>query len=412
MARILHAAMAIMSDGRRIDFAARRPNPLTIAFTALWFAGWLFLLALTIVDYARFGSVPLFSVVMFFVAGPPVGLALLWATLGERESFIVSPAEVRIIRWVGPFRLQRAISAPTVTGLRTVSVTRERLFDLIAARKFYSGGCGSIAIDTSDRTFSVGHTLPAADAAPVTTEISRVLPQLGTRSSEPGKPRRRAIDYAAGFMTAAMIGFAIKAPTHLLITDRPICFYDDRVVPRDPIDVSRIHPAGRVLLVPIEDFPIDRAMDIAAHFRQKFGIPIDVAPVVAWPADAYVESRRQMNSAAMLARLESTYARTETPVIVIGLTTRDMFNPEVNWTYVFSYRRDNRLAVVSPTRMDRGCMGLFQASEDRVTARLRKMVGKNIGIMYFGLGLSGDPRSMLYAQIGGPQELDAMSELF
>ena len=45
-------------------------------------------------------------------------------------------------------------------------------------------------------------------------------------------------------------------------------------------------------------------------------------------------------------------------------------------------------------------------------ARLRKMVGKNIGIMYFGLEMSADPASMLYANIGGPQELDAMSEQF
>ena len=62
--------------------------------------------------------------------------------------------------------------------------------------------------------------------------------------------------------------------------------------------------------------------------------------------------------------------------------------------------------------MDRGCMGVFEADDGRVMARLRKMVGKNIGIMYFGLEMSADPASMLYSNIGGPQELDAMSEQF
>ena len=122
-----------------------------------------------------------------------------------------------------------------------------------------------------------------------------------------------------------------------------------------------------------------------------------------------------------------------------SLTTRDMLNPgeqsgasrdgraerrelvgvqgsptiqQVNWRYVFSYRRKNRMAVVSPARMERGCMGVFAADEERIMARLRKMVGKNIGIMYFGLSASNDPVSMLYADIGGPQELDAMSDLF
>ena len=119
-----------------------------------------------------------------------------------------------------------------------------------------------------------------------------------------------------------------------------------------------------------------------------------------------------MNSALMLTRLEETYAAANSPVIAIALTTRDMFNSEVNWRYVFSYRRNNRIAVVSPARMERGCMGVFAADEERIMARLRKMVGKNIGIMYFGLDASNDPISMLYANIGGPQELDAMSELF
>jgi hypothetical protein len=57
-------------------------------------------------------------------------------------------------------------------------------------------------------------------------------------------------------------------------------------------------------------------------------------------------------------------------------------------------------------------MGLWPADDVRLTARLRKMVGKNIGIMYFGLDMSSDPLSMLYANIGGPQELDAMSNRF
>ena len=105
---------------------------------------------------------------------------------------------------------------------------------------------------------------------------------------------------------------------------------------------------------------------------------------MAWPDDAYVPARRQMNSAVMLARLEEMYGAVDGPVTAIGLTTRDMFNPEVEWNYVFSYR-EKRMAVVSPARMDRGCMGVFPADERRIDARLRKMVGKNIGILYFGL---------------------------
>jgi predicted Zn-dependent protease len=397
--------------GRRIDFPRARPRLLTIAFTLLWLCGWLFLLALTALDYRRFGSLHLSAIVLLGLAWPPVGLALLWAASGKRESLIVSPLELRIIRWAGPFKLQSSISASAVIGLRTVVVPRTFFPDFNAVSKFYSGGRGVIAIDTTGRTFSVGHTLTAGAAGLIIEEISRFLPQLGTRSREAVIPRRRAIDYAAGFMTLAMIRFAVELPARLAIIDRPICFYDENIVPRHPIDVSGMHPGGRVVLVPIDDFPADRAAAIAERFRTTLGIAIEVAPAVPWPAGAYDESRRQMNSAAMLTRLESTYATAGASVVAIGLTTRDMFNPEVSWAYVFSYR-GNRVAVVSPARMDRGCMGLVQASDDRIMARLRKMVGKNIGILYFGLDMSTDPASMLYSQIGGPQELDAMSERF
>jgi predicted Zn-dependent protease len=257
----------------------------------------------------------------------------------------------------------------------------------------------------------VGHTFPAEAASQVIEQIRHFIPQLTTPAFGIAL-RRRTHDYVTGFMTVSLIGFAVTMPARVLLTDRPICFYDDSVVPRRPIDVSRIRPDSRVYLVPIEDFPVDRANAIAEHFRATFGVAIEVAPAVEWPEDAYVERRRQMNSARMLTRLESIYGTPESHDVAIGLTTRDMFNPEVNWSYVFSYRGDNRVAVVSPARMDRGCMGLVQADDDRIMARLRKMVGKNIGILYFGLGMSADPASMLYANIGGPQELDAMSELF
>lgn len=406
-----HFSYDPVSQGHRVDFPAGRPRVLTIAFTVLWFAGWLFLLVLLALDYLRFRTLNVAGIALLVLAGVPVALAVLWVAFGKRESLIVTPFELRIYRWAGPMRLSRSISAATIVGVRALAVPSRLLSDFLAAREFYGAGSGSIAIDTPRRTFSVGHALPPGAGGQLIEQIRYFIPQLTTRASEAAPPRRTT-DYLAGFMTVSLIGFAVTTPARLLITDRPICFHDDSVMPRQPIDVSRLRPAGRVYLVPIDDFPIDRAAAIAERFRTKFGVAIEVAPRLAWPEDAYVERRRQMNSALMLTRLESTYATPGNPAVAIGLTTRDMFNPEGGWSYVFSYRRNNRVAVVSPARMDRGCMGLVQADDDRIVARLRKMVGKNIGILYFGLDMSADPASMVYGRIGGPQELDAMSESF
>jgi predicted Zn-dependent protease len=382
-----------------------------VAYALLWLTGWLFLLVLIAVNFRRFGNPNVPGTIVLVIAGVPVALALMWAALGKRESLIVTPSELRIDRWAGPIRLSRSISAAEIVGLRAATVSSGLRSDFLAVRQFYGAGCGSVTIDTTSRTLTVGHNLPPEAAGRLIEEIRRFLPQVSIRDAGT-PPRRRPRDYVAGLMTASLIAFPLTMPARILVTDRPICFYDDSVVPRRPIDVSRIPSAARVYLVPIEDFPVDRAAAIAEHFRANFGVAIEVAPRVEWPEGAYVERRRQMNSATMLRRLEAIYASRGDPAVAIGLTTSDMFNPEVRWAYVFSYRSAKRVAVVSPARMDRGCMGLFQADDDRIMARLRKMVGKNIGILYFGLRMSTDPASMLYGNIGGPQELDAMSELY
>ena len=44
--------------------------------------------------------------------------------------------------------------------------------------------------------------------------------------------------------------------------------------------------------------------------------------------------------------------------------------------------------------------------------RLRKMVTKDIGILYYGLPQSSNPHSVLYNRILGIEELDAVGEQF
>jgi hypothetical protein len=78
------------------------------------------------------------------------------------------------------------------------------------------------------------------------------------------------------------------------------------------------------------------------------------------------------------------------------------------WRFTFSLRsEEDHFAVVSYARMDPARLG-GRTDAERLKTRLRKMVAKNIGIMYYGLPISQDPRSVLYGQIGGVRELDEM----
>jgi hypothetical protein len=70
-----------------------------------------------------------------------------------------------------------------------------------------------------------------------------------------------------------------------------------------------------------------------------------------------------------------------------------------------------RAAVVSTTRMSLHYPGEpgFEATE---TKRLRKMVTKDIEMLFYNKPLSNDPKSVLYGRIFGIQELDEASEDF
>ena len=97
---------------------------------------------------------------------------------------------------------------------------------------------------------------------------------------------------------------------------------------------------------------------------------------------------------------------TGTP-FVIGVTGEDMYlqtNPR--WRFAFSYRNGPCVAVVSYARMQ------IDASPEVRATRLRKMTAKNLGVLVYGLPLNKDPRSLMFDEILGIEDLDFMDENF
>jgi predicted Zn-dependent protease len=93
--------------------------------------------------------------------------------------------------------------------------------------------------------------------------------------------------------------------------------------------------------------------------------------------------------------------------VIIGLTSADMYIASKDWNYAYGMRHGDRWAVVSSARMSWGT-----ASDQRRMERLEKMITKNIGILFYGLPPSSDPRSVLYNNVLGPDDLDRMTEEF
>ena len=393
-----------------------RGRPLAIARLAagVWTAGWLVLAASLISQAMRYG----WSIVNVVVltGWPLLGVialaALGWAAAGHPERIRVNGQMLSVSRRLGPFGRTLRFEGGDIRALRVLPPAPPYLASYRAVCAFWDRGSGRVAFDVAGRTYAFGPHLSAALAESVIARIAAHLPSATVRPVEAEfDARRRLRPGWITHVTAWVMLAAVLTPVRVALGDLPICTHGAFGGDYYGLDVSGRDRTGRIVLAPFGDFPAGVARDVADHFATKYALDIVVAAPLALPAEAWDASRGQVESEVLLRTLERTYPEGAVRTVVIGLTNADMFNSSVNWRYAFSNRLPPRLAVVSPVRMDRGCLG-FPAADATLLARLRKRVGQNIGVLFFRLPLSDHPRSMMYRSIGGPQELDTMLEEF
>ena len=176
-----------------------------------------------------------------------------------------------------------------------------------------------------------------------------------------------------------------------------------------PQDTKSLRGTGKVYFAPLGDFPASEIRKLVDYYRTKYGLSIETLPHI--PLDPKLENseRSQLTAEHVIDWIKSRNPElvNNPEAILIGLTTQDMYIAKYDWQFSFGWRQEGRYAVISNARMSLG-----RASEEKAHSRLRKMVTKNIGLMYFKLQQSDDPRSVLYKDIGGISELDAMGEEF
>lgn len=171
------------------------------------------------------------------------------------------------------------------------------------------------------------------------------------------------------------------------------------------------HPPGRsVYLSPLDGFPVAMLEQLADFYAVRYDLRVEVLPA-ADAGGAWDPTRGQMVAEDALGVIRTAYPEgTDQAAVVIAITHQDLYilnRPD--WAWAFGWREQGRLGVISTARMLSGTE-LFP--EDFVMARLRKMITKYIGVLYFELPQSDDRSSVLYGNILGLGDLDAMGEDF
>ena len=213
--------------------------------------------------------------------------------------------------------------------------------------------------------------------------------------------------YSRLLLSAALIA-AILPATGCFRKREHVASKKDTPVPKESLKGS-----GKLYLVPLGDFPTDIADDLTSFYRDKYKLEIETLPSVPLSEVAVNQKRDQLIAEQVVAIMKRANPQiTNDPdAIMIGLATQDMYVNQKGWRFAFSWRDEGRYAVVSSARMYLP-LGRWKITEKLMVKRLRKMVTKNVGILYYHLPPNDNPRSVLYRNVGGIRELDYMREDF
>jgi len=176
---------------------------------------------------------------------------------------------------------------------------------------------------------------------------------------------------------------------------------------------SRQKGKEKLYFVPLNKFSAASLTKLAQSCKEKTGIEVTVMQPVPF-ALTTVDKRRQQvvaEEAINLMKARLPELASDPNAIVIGVTDEDLFIREEEWQFAFSYRELSRYAVVSSARMNP--VNLGGAANDLLTeARIRKMLLKNIGVLYYRMPVNHNPKSVLYEGVEELADLDKMGEDF
>ena len=190
--------------------------------------------------------------------------------------------------------------------------------------------------------------------------------------------------------------------------DKAAELFADSSVPRE-----RKNGQEKLYFIPVGNFSSSSLNKLVTYYKGKAGVSAISTRPMALSLPTIDKRRQQIIAEEVVELMKRTYPElaADPNAILIALTEQDMYIRERTWQFAFSYWTNSRFAVVSSARMNPVNLG-EAANSALLEARMRKMVLKNIGILYYLMPPNQDPKSVLYDEINGVEDLDKMSEDF
>jgi len=169
-------------------------------------------------------------------------------------------------------------------------------------------------------------------------------------------------------------------------------------------------PVKKVYLIP---FGLDDgdSLDWApGYYQAKLGIEVSLLPPIGVAESVVDTKRRQLDAEKCLDYIRKKHPGlwADPSAILVAVTSRDIFIRSFGWDYAENYRQNSRFAIVSSARLQPALL-LNRRNPEWLASRRKKMLTKNLAILYFDLPMSSDYTSLLSGGILSGTEVDFMT---
>jgi predicted Zn-dependent protease len=178
------------------------------------------------------------------------------------------------------------------------------------------------------------------------------------------------------------------------------------------VETLNVARASVIYFVPIGQFRSVPLADLERYCRERFSVRVVILPLLTPERSTYDPLRDQLIAQGLVAQMKRSYSKeaSDPRAILIGLTDGDMYIRSKDWQFAFGYRED-QLAIVSAARMNPARFGMAR-NDGLLQTRVRKMTVRTIAFLHQRFAPSDNPDSVLYRNLLGLEELDAMGEDF
>lgn len=190
----------------------------------------------------------------------------------------------------------------------------------------------------------------------------------------------------------------------------------DKPRPRPPTaSLASLSGLGTVYLVPVGTVKSAQLPQLLEDIRGQYRTPMALLPQISPPDWTKNPARKQSVAEDLLEAVKFAYPKlaADPQAILIGITDEDMYISGLRWKSAFSFRDDDRFAVVSTSHLSDGDdedEDNKPVSQEAMQKRLRKALVRDIGFLHYRLQPSASYDSILYENVEDPPDLDGIGD--